>query len=87
MLQGLSKESISKRFEQLESQINTLCGTVNDLKIAVAQLQEKDNGLEQRFTSMEGRVNGQASWFLGILTALVAGLLSVLIKIVIFPNS
>jgi hypothetical protein len=29
MLQGLSKEAISKRFEQLESQINTLCGIEN----------------------------------------------------------
>ena len=52
----------------------------------IATLDEKVSGLDKGLDIIEGRVNGLTGWLIGVLFALVGGLLGILGKITFFPN-
>jgi hypothetical protein len=52
----------------------------------MATLDEKVSGIDKRLDIIESRVNGLTGWLIGVLFALVGGLLGILGKITFFPN-
>jgi len=52
----------------------------------MATLDEKVSGIDKRLDIIESRVNGLTGWLIGVLFALVGGLLGTLGKITFFPN-
>jgi hypothetical protein len=52
----------------------------------MATLDEKVSGIDKRLDIIESRVNGLTGWLIGVLFALVGGLLGILVKITFFPN-
>ena len=52
----------------------------------MATLDEKVLGIDKRLDIIESRVNGLTGWLIGVLFALVGGLLGILGKITFFPN-
>ncbi len=74
---------------------------IQEIKISQARSEEKLIGIEKRlddtnkriddtnirFTQLEGRLNTQTNWFLGIFGVLVAGLLTIIGKLGFFPNN
>ncbi len=52
----------------------------------MAPLDEKVSGIDKRLDIIESRVNGLTGWLIGVLFALVGGLLGILGKITFFPN-
>lgn len=58
----------------------------NKLEVNQARLEEKITGLDKRMEIIESRINGLTGWLIGILFALVTGLLGLLGKVAFFPN-
>ncbi|MFM7438486.1 MAG: hypothetical protein ACKO2V_07760 [Snowella sp.] len=52
----------------------------------MATLDDKVSGIDKRLDIIESRVNGLTGWLIGVLFALVGGLLGILGKITFFPN-
>jgi hypothetical protein len=69
----------------LDSKITTIAKDVVDLKIATAELKVSLAGLDTRLTNIENRSNLQVNWFLGIITALVGVLSTILVKTTFYP--
>jgi hypothetical protein len=73
-----------------ESDLQEIKDLINglDKKIDVnqARIEEKISGLDKRMEIIEGRINGLTGWLIGILFALVTGLLGLLGKVTFFPN-
>lgn len=59
-----------------------------DKKIDVnqARTEEKLTGIDKRLDVIEARVNNLTGWLIGVLLALVGGLLGLLGKVAFFPN-
>jgi chromosome segregation ATPase len=68
-----------KRLERLEA-------GQGDLKTAIATLDQKVTDTGKRLDSLETRVGSLTGWIIGILFALVGGLLGLLGKVTFFPN-
>jgi len=69
--------------ERLSGQINAL-----DEKLSgqINTLDQKVSGIDKRLEIVENRVNGLTGWLIGVLFALVGGLLGILGKLTFFPN-
>ena len=69
--------------ERLSGQINAL-----DEKLSgqINTLDQKVSGIDKRLEIVEIRVNGLTGWLIGVLFALVGGLLGILGKLTFFPN-
>jgi archaellum component FlaC len=78
---------LDQRFDPLEQRLDKIDGDLNDLKVTVGQIDQKVTGLDKRMDIIENRVNGLTGWLIGILFALVEGLLGLLGKIAFFPSS
>jgi hypothetical protein len=77
-------DKLDEKFEQ-KSQATAL---------SLARLEESQKGLSTQITelsskvnNLEGRVNVQVNWFLGIITVLVGALVTALSKFVFFPTN
>ncbi len=77
--------------KEIKDLINGLAQTINglDKKIDVnqARVEEKLNGIDKRLKLVETRINTQTNWFVGAFAALVGGLLALLRKFILFPNT
>ncbi|MFM7439950.1 MAG: hypothetical protein ACKO2V_15365, partial [Snowella sp.] len=69
--------------ERLSGQINAL-----DEKLSgqINTLDQKVSGIDKRLEIVESRVNGLTGWLIGVLFALVGGLLGILGKLTFFPK-
>jgi outer membrane murein-binding lipoprotein Lpp len=88
------EQKMDTAVERLEQKIDNVGKDVTDLKVSVARLDESQKGLSTQITelsskvnNLEGRVNVQVNWFLGIITVLVGGVVTALSKFVFFPSS
>jgi hypothetical protein len=69
----------------LDSKITAIAKDVVDLKVATAELKTSITGSDTRLANIENRSNLQVNWFLGIITALVGVLSTILVKTSFFP--
>jgi hypothetical protein len=73
------KDLINRRFDKLSEDIT-------DIKVNLAKIESKTDGLEKRVDDINGRLNIMTIGFLGIVGVLVTGILGVVGKLVFFPN-
>jgi hypothetical protein len=69
----------------LDGKVTAMAKDVVDLKIAIAELKTSTIGSDTRLANIENRSNLQVNWFLGIITALVGILSTILVKTSFFP--
>ncbi len=69
----------------LDGKITVIAKDIVDLKIAIAELKTFITGSDTRLANVENRSNLQVNWFLGIITALVGILSTILVKTRFFP--
>lgn len=96
------RELINNQFGQLDKQMSQLDKKIEvgvteikgDIRRVEEKLEAKIDGIDKRLTDLnnkvdklEGRVNVQVNWFLGIITGLVSVLLTALVRLVFFPSS
>ncbi|MBJ7900986.1 MAG: hypothetical protein GC158_13960 [Cyanobacteria bacterium RI_101] len=77
---------LSKILDKIDSRLERLESGQADMKAALATLDQKVTDTGKRLDSIEARVGGLTGWIIGILFALVGGLLGLLGKVTFFPN-
>jgi archaellum component FlaC len=78
---------LSGRIDSLEERLSGRIDSLdNKLSGQMATLNEKLTGLDKRVENSEKRVDSVTGWLVGILFALVGGLLGLLGKFAFFPN-
>jgi tetrahydromethanopterin S-methyltransferase subunit F len=70
----------------IESDLNEIKNLIADIKIGQGEMKGQLAGIDQQLDVIESRVNGLTGWLIGVLLALVGGLLRLLGKIAFFPN-
>ncbi|MFN9174352.1 MAG: hypothetical protein ACK58N_07525 [Synechocystis sp.] len=81
------EERLSGRIDNLDSKLSGQIATLDGkLSGQLATLDEKLAGLDKRMDINEKRVDSVTGWLIGILFALVGGLLGLLGKVAFFPN-
>jgi hypothetical protein len=73
------KDLINQRFDKLSEDIT-------DIKVNLAKIETKTDGLEKRVDDINGRLNIMTIGFLSIVGVLVTGILGVVGKFAFFPN-
>lgn len=73
------KDLINNRFDKLSEDIT-------DIKVKLAKIESKTDGLEKRVDDLNGRLNIMTIGFLSIVGVLVTGILGIIGKIAFFPN-
>jgi hypothetical protein len=73
------KDLINLRFDKLSEDIT-------DIKVNLAKIESKTDGLEKRVDDINGRLNIMTIGFLSIVGVLVTGILGVVGKFVFFPT-
>lgn len=71
---------------RLESKIDKLTETTNEIKIDIEKLKTQNKQINKRLDNIETRLNTMTLGFLGIVEVLVTGLLAIIGKITFFPN-
>jgi hypothetical protein len=72
---------------RLESKIDKLTETTNEIKIDIEKLKTQNEQINKRLDNIETRLNTMTLGFLGIVGVLVTGLLAIIGKITFFPNA
>ncbi|GFE68574.1 DUF4164 domain-containing protein [Chroococcus sp. FPU101] len=92
LITGLAQR-IEQRFDAVESRLDRLETKVQDLAISVVKIESKVDGLEKRIDdtikpidSVDARLNTFTIGFFSIFGVFVTGVLTVIGKIVFFPN-
>jgi hypothetical protein len=69
-----------------ESDLKELKDLIIEVKVGQARMEAQLAGIDKRLDVIESRVGGLTNWIVGILFALVGGLLGLLGKFAFFPN-
>jgi len=78
------KELMTSGFKEINAEITGVKISIEKLSGQITVLDERVSGLGKRLDILENRVNGLTGWLIGILFALVGGLLGLLGKIAFF---
>ncbi|AIE76071.1 hypothetical protein [Synechocystis sp. PCC 6714] len=70
-----------------ESDLKELKDLIIEVKVSQARMEAQLAGIDKRLDVIQSRVGGLTNWIVGILFALVGGLLGLLGKFAFFPNS
>ena len=69
-----------------ESDLKELKDLIIEVKLGQAEMKAQLAGIDKRLDIIESRVGSLTGWIIGILFALVGGLLGLLGKVTFFPN-
>ncbi len=69
-----------------DSDLKEIKDLITDIKVSQAEIKGQLNGIDKRLEIVESRINSLTGWLIGILFALVGGLLGLLGKLTFFPN-
>jgi uncharacterized membrane protein YgaE (UPF0421/DUF939 family) len=80
------QKDVSQKFDKIEERLTKLEIGQSELKGDIKALDSKAIETEKRINDLNGRLNITSNAFLGIVGILVTGILTILGKIVFFPN-
>jgi predicted nucleic acid-binding Zn-ribbon protein len=80
------QKDVSQKFDKIEERLTKLEIGQSELKGDIKALDSKLIETEKRINDLNGRLNVTSNAFLGIVGILVTGILTILGKIVFFPN-
>ncbi|MDB9422965.1 DUF4164 domain-containing protein [Microcystis aeruginosa CS-563/04] len=80
------QKDVSQKFDKIEESLTKLEIGQSELKGDIKALDSKVIETEKRINDLNGRLNITSNAFLGIVGILVTGILTILGKIVFFPN-
>lgn len=80
------QKDVSQKFDKIEERLTRLEIGQSELKGDIKALDSKVIETEKRINDLNGRLNVTSNAFLGIVGILVTGILTILGKIVFFPN-
>ena len=80
------QKDVSQKFDKIEERLTKLEIGQSELKGDIKALDSKVIETEKRINDLNGRLNVTSNAFLGIVGILVTGILTILGKIVFFPN-
>ena len=81
------QKDVSQKFDKIEERLTKLEIGQSELKGDIKALDSKVIETEKRINDLNGRLNVTSNAFLGIVGILVTGILTILGKIVFFPNT
>lgn len=70
-----------------DSDLKEIKDLITDIKVSQGEMKAQLTGIDKRLDVIEARVNGLTGWLIGVLLALVGGLLGLLGKVTFFPTS
>jgi len=76
----------SAQMTNIQTQLGEVQSQVVDLKIGLGKIEGQIAGIDKRLDVNENRANSLTNWLIGILFALVGGLLGLLGKVTFFPS-
>ena len=78
-------ESINQRFDQMHSRFEQLDKRIDDLTQAVnhrfEQIERRFEAIEKRISGIEGQLNTQLRWIIGLMTLIYLSLIALIIKV------
>lgn len=77
---------LGKILEKIDGRLERLEAGQAEMKTAIATIDQKVTDTGKRLDFIEARVSSLTGWIIGILFALVGGLLGLLGKVTFFPN-
>jgi predicted nucleic acid-binding Zn-ribbon protein len=80
------QKDVSQKFDKIEERLTKLEIGQSELRGDIKALDSKVIETEKRINDLNGRLNITSNAFLGIVGILVTGILTILGKIVFFPN-
>ena len=80
------QKDVSQKFDKIEERLTKLEIGQSEIKGDIKALDSKVIETEKRINDLNGRLNVTSNAFLGIVGILVTGILTILGKIVFFPN-
>lgn len=80
------QKDVSQKFDKIEERLTKLEIGQSELKGDIKALDSKVIETDKRINDLNGRLNITSNAFLGIVGILVTGILTILGKIVFFPN-
>jgi uncharacterized membrane protein YgaE (UPF0421/DUF939 family) len=80
------QKDVSQKFDKIEERLTKLEIGQSELKGDIKALDSKLIETDKRINDLNGRLNITSNAFLGIVGILVTGILTILGKIVFFPN-
>jgi uncharacterized membrane protein YgaE (UPF0421/DUF939 family) len=80
------QKDVSQKFDKIEERLTKLEIGQSELKGDIKALDSKLIETDNRINDLNGRLNITSNAFLGIVGILVTGILTILGKIVFFPN-
>ncbi|MCA2623800.1 MAG: DUF4164 domain-containing protein [Microcystis sp. M20BS1] len=80
------QKDVSQKFDKIEERLTKLEIGQSELRGDIKALDSKVIETEKRINDLNGRLNVTSNAFLGIVGILVTGILTILGKIVFFPN-
>lgn len=80
------QKDVSQKFDKIEERLTKLEIGQSELKGDIKALDSKVIETEKHINDLNGRLNITSNAFLGIVGILVTGILTILGKIVFFPN-
>ena len=81
------QKDVSQKFDKIEERLTKLEIGQSELRGDIKALDSKVIETEKRINDLNGRLNVTSNAFLGIVGILVTGILTILGKIVFFPNT
>lgn len=78
--------SQSAQMTNVQTQLTEVQSQVVDLKIGLAKIEGQIAGIDKCLEVNENRANSPTNWLIGVLFALVGGLLGLLGKVAFFLN-
>ena len=81
------QKDVSQKFDKIEERLTKLEIGQSELRGDIKALDSKVIETEKRINDLNGRLNITSNAFLGIVGILVTGILTILGKIVFFPNT
>jgi tetrahydromethanopterin S-methyltransferase subunit F len=69
-----------------DSDLKEIKDLITDVKVSQGKIEGQLMGIDKRLDVIEARLNGLTGWFIGVLLALVGGLLGLIGKIAFFTN-
>lgn len=82
----VTESDIKELKDLINSRFDKLSGDITDIKVNLAKIESKTDGLEKRVDDLNGRLNIMTIGFLSIVGVLVTGILGVVGKLAFFPN-